>query len=319
MMHFMGIVWLIKRLILDFEHPSLEREVFGLKFKNPVGLGAGFDKDARMIDIMDGFGFGYIEIGTLTPQPQPGNAKPRLFRLKKDGALINRMGFNNRGVRDAVLRLKKRKAKIIVGGNIGKNKSTGNEEAVHDYIESLNVLYDHVDYFVVNISSPNTPNLRKLQSKEPLMELLSILKKEIQVKPVKKPLLLKIAPDLTDGELNDIAEIINHLKLDGVVATNTTVSRSGLVSETDKIRSIGDGGLSGRPLHQRSTEIIHFLKNNLKPDIPIIGVGGIMSVDDAMEKLEAGATLLQVYTGFIYEGPFLIKNIKKALVNRNFD
>ena len=318
-LHFLKITWLIKKFLLGFRHPSIEREVFGLKFKNPIGLGAGFDKDARMIDIMESFGFGYIEIGTLTPKPQSGNPKPRLFRLKKDNALINRMGFNNQGVENALQRLKKRKSGIIVGGNIGKNKNTPNHEAVGDYKKGLNALYDHVDYFVVNISSPNTPDLRKLQSKEPLRELLSGLKKEIQKKSDKKPLLLKIAPDLTDSELNDIVEIINHLELDGVVATNTTISRSGLITKADKIKSIGDGGLSGKPLRQRSTEIIKYLRNNLTRDIPIIGVGGIMSVEDAIEKLEAGATLIQVYTGFIYEGPYLIKNINKVLANRNFD
>ena len=318
-LHFLGITRIIKRFFSDNMHPSIEREVFGLKFKNPIGLGAGFDKDAKLIDIMDSFGFGFLEIGTLTPKPQSGNSKPRLFRLKKDNALINRMGFNNHGVEQAKLRLKKRKSNIIVGGNIGKNKNTSNSAAVSDYIICLNTLYDYVDYFVVNISSPNTPDLRKLQSKEPLLELLSKLKEEILKKPEKKPLLLKIAPDLTDGELKDIIEIINHLHLDGVVATNTTVSRSGLVTEINKVNSIGEGGLSGRPLRQRSTEVIQYLRNNLNKDIPIIGIGGIMCVEDAIEKLEAGATLLQVYTGFIYEGPILIKNINKALVNRNFD
>jgi len=319
MLHFLGITRLVKRFLFDFRHPSIEREVFGLNFKNPIGIGAGFDKDAKLIDILDNFGFGFIEIGTLTPKPQPGNPKPRLFRLTKDNALINRMGFNNHGVDEAILRLKKRKAKIIVGGNIGKNKNTPNDKAVDDYVKCLNALYDYVDYFVVNISSPNTPDLRKLQSKKPLQELLGFLKKEIQDKPQKKPLLLKIAPDLSNDELNDIVKIINHLKLDGVVATNTTISRSGLLTKADKIESIGDGGLSGMPLRQRSTEVIHYLRNKLDRDIPIIGVGGIMCVEDAIEKLEAGATLLQIYTGFIYEGPILIKNINKALVNSNFD
>lgn len=290
-----------------------------MKFKNPVGLAAGFDKDAELIDIMDDLGFGFIEVGTLTPQPQPGNHRPRLFRLARDKALINRMGFNNKGVEAAVPRLKKRKSDIIVGGNIGKNKHTPNEDAASDYISCLHALYEYVDYFVVNISSPNTPELRNLQSKKPLQELLNALKGEIGTKPVKKPLLLKIAPDLSDTELQDIVNIVNMLKIDGVVATNTTISRSGLSTDPGKIELIGQGGLSGLPLKQRSTEVIRFLRNNLDEQIPIIGVGGIMNVQDALEKLEAGATLLQVYTGFIYEGPAIIKKINKALVNRNFD
>jgi dihydroorotate dehydrogenase len=309
----------MKKISYNYVHPTIEKEVFGLKFKNPIGLGAGFDKDARLIDVMDNFGFGFIEIGTLTPKPQPGNPKPRLFRLIKDRALVNRMGFNNHGVDKAVLRLRKRKSKLIVGGNIGKNKITPNCEAADDYIYCLNSLYDYVDYFVINISSPNTPDLRDLQSKEPLHELLKNLKKEIHKKAVKKPLLLKIAPDLSDDQLNDIVKTVNELKLDGIVATNTTISRSGLLTDSGSLKSIGSGGLSGSPLFRRSIEVIRYLRDNLDKDIPIIGVGGIMSVDDAIEMLEAGATLLQLYTGFIYEGPILIKNINKTLANRNFD
>lgn len=317
--YILGLSRLIGKLFYGFRHSSVEKEVFGLKFKNPVGLAAGFDKDAELIDIMDDLGFGFIEVGTLTPQPQPGNHRPRLFRLARDKALINRMGFNNKGVEAAVPRLKKRKSDIIVGGNIGKNKHTPNEDAASDYISCLHALYEYVDYFVVNISSPNTPELRNLQSKKPLQELLNALKGEIGTKPVKKPLLLKIAPDLSDTELQDIVNIVNMLKIDGVVATNTTISRSGLSTDPGKIELIGQGGLSGLPLKQRSTEVIRFLRNNLDEQIPIIGVGGIMNVQDALEKLEAGATLLQVYTGFIYEGPAIIKKINKALVNRNFD
>jgi dihydroorotate dehydrogenase len=316
---FLGISKLLKRFVFHFEHPSIERKVFGLHFKNPVGLAAGFDKDAELINAMEDLGFGFVEIGTLTPRPQPGNPRPRLFRLIKDKALINRMGFNNRGVGDAIPRLKDRYTKLIVGGNIGKNKDTPNDKAKDDYVYCLHALYDHVDYFVINISSPNTPGLRNLQSKKPLTELLKILQQEIGKKAIKKPLLLKIAPDLTDHQLDDIIEILNSLRLDGVVATNTTISRSGLKTNSKDIRSIGDGGLSGLPLAERSNEVIKYLRKHLKDDIPIIGVGGIMDVQDALEKLEAGATLLQVYTGFIYEGPALIKNINKALVNRNFD
>ena len=318
-LHFLGITNLIKHIFFGFRHPSLERDVFGLKFENPVGLAAGFDKDAQLIDVMDNFGFGFIEIGTLTPKPQPGNSKPRLFRLKKDKALINRMGFNNQGIGSAILRLKKRKSKIIVGGNIGKNKITTNENAFQDYMYCLNELYDYVDYFVVNISSPNTPNLRELQSKEPLQALLRTLKDEIEKREVRKPLLLKIAPDLNDAQLSDIVDIVNAIKLDGIVATNTTIERDDLDTPPEKITEIGEGGLSGKPLASRSTEIIRFLRERLDEEVPIIGVGGIMSAQDAIDKLEAGAALVQIYTGFIYEGPALIKSINKALVNRNFD
>jgi dihydroorotate dehydrogenase len=316
---FLGITKIIKKLRFYYEHPSLEREVFGLRFKNPVGLAAGFDKDAFLIDVMEDLGFGFIEIGTLTPKSQPGNPKPRLFRLTRDKALINRMGFNNQGVDCAVPRLMRRKSKLIVGGNIGKNKITANNNATDDYLYGLNTLYDYVDYFAINISSPNTPDLRRLQSKEPLKHLLKTLKAEINKKSIKKPLLLKISPDLTNDELNDIVTILNEVRLDGIIATNTTISRSGLVTRTNKIELIGDGGLSGKPLGQRSTEIIRYLKKNLINDIPIIGVGGIMDVNDAIEKFEAGATLIQLYTGFIYEGPGLIKKINESLVNWNFD
>ena len=318
-LHLLGITNLIKHIFFGFRHPSLERDVFGLKFENPVGLAAGFDKDAQLIDVLENFGFGFIEIGTLTPKPQPGNSKPRLFRLKKDKALINRMGFNNQGIGSAILRLKKRKSRIIVGGNIGKNKITTNENASQDYIYCLNELYDYVDYFVVNISSPNTPNLRELQSKEPLQALLRTLKDDIEKRAVRKPLLLKIAPDLNDAQLSDIVDIVNAIKLDGIVATNTTIERDGLETPPEEITGIGDGGLSGKPLASRSTEIIRFLREKLDEEVPIIGVGGIMTAQDAIDKLEAGAALVQIYTGFIYEGPALIKSINKALVNRNFD
>ena len=306
-------------MIFNFDDPSLVRNVFGIEFKNPIGLAAGFDKDANLIDIFNDFGFGFIEIGTLTPKAQPGNPKPRLFRLIEDQALINRMGFNNKGTEKAIHKLKSKKSRIIVGGNIGKNKTTPNENAAQDYLYCLNELYDYVDYFVVNISSPNTPDLRDLQSKEPLQELLKVLQEEINKKPHKKPLLLKIAPDLTDNHLIDIVDTINSLALDGIVATNTTISREGLKTDYKKLEKIDNGGLSGQPLRERSTEIIRFLKERLNRDIPIIGVGGIMNAKDAIEKIEAGATLIQVYTGFIYEGPALIKSINKALVDRNFD
>lgn len=293
------------------EDPRLEREVFGLKFKNPVGLAAGFDKDAKLYKELSNFGFGFIEIGTLTPKPQPGNEKKRLFRLKADKAIINRMGFNNGGVEAAVERLKKNKH-VLIGGNIGKNKITPNEKAVDDYLICFNALFDHVDYFVVNVSSPNTPNLRELQDKEPLMRLLNSLERENSAKPNPKPILLKIAPDLTDEQLLDIIDIVKETGIAGVIATNTTIDRKNLVSEErDEV-----GGLSGAPLRKRATEVIRFLTTKSNNAFPVIGVGGIMSPEDALEKLDAGASLVQLYTGFIYEGPGLIKKINRAIRER---
>ncbi len=301
------------RSIYKIDDERLEREVFGLKFKNPVGLAAGFDKDAKLFNELSDFGFGFIEIGTLTPKPQDGNPKKRLFRLKEDSAIINRMGFNNGGVEEAVIRLKKNKG-VLIGGNIGKNKVTPNNEAVEDYKQCFDVLFDYVDYFVVNVSSPNTPNLRELQDKEPLTELLKTLEEKNQQKPISKPILLKIAPDLTDDQLVDIIDIINETKIAGVIATNTTISRKGLKSTSILANEVG--GLSGKPLKVRSTEVIRFLSEKSNNAFPIIGVGGIHSVEDALEKLEAGASLVQVYTGFIYEGPKLIKNINKAILKK---
>ncbi|WP_309642351.1 quinone-dependent dihydroorotate dehydrogenase [Flavobacterium sp.] len=289
----------------------LEREVFGLKFKNPVGLAAGFDKDAKLYEELSNFGFGFIEIGTLTPKPQEGNPKKRLFRLKEDQAIINRMGFNNGGVDAAVLRLQQNKG-VLIGGNIGKNKLTPNEEATSDYEICFDALYDVVDYFVVNVSSPNTPNLRELQDKKPLTELLQTLQNKNETKPKAKPILLKIAPDLTDEQLLDIIYIVKTTKIAGVIATNTTISREGLQSENKN----ETGGLSGKPLTKRATEVIRFLSENNNKAFPIIGVGGIHSAQDALEKLEAGASLVQLYTGFIYEGPSLIKKINKAILKK---
>jgi dihydroorotate dehydrogenase len=280
-----------------------------LKFKNPVGLAAGFDKNAVLYKELSNFGFGFIEIGTITPKAQDGNPKKRLFRLKEDSAIINRMGFNNGGVEEAVLRLKKNSG-VLIGGNIGKNKVTPNEEATSDYEICFEALFDYVDYFVVNVSSPNTPNLRALQDKEPLTELLQTLQNKNWTKPKQKPILLKIAPDLTDEQLLDIIDIVNETKIAGVIATNTTLSRDGLVSEN----KIETGGLSGKPLEKRSTEVIRFLAEKSNKSFPIIGVGGIHSADDALEKLAAGASLVQLYTGFIYEGPALVKAINKAIL-----
>src|SRR5690554_2350487 len=296
----------------EVKHPTLQKECFGLKFDNPVGLAAGFDKDAKLFEELSCFGFGFIEIGTLTPNPQDGNPKPRLFRLPKDEALINRMGFNNEGVEAAVNRLKKRNPKLIIGGNIGKNKVTPNDEALSDYLKCFHALFDYVDYFVVNVSSPNTPNLRELQEKEPLTKLLQVLKDENVRKNKQKPILLKIAPDLTDSQLLDIIDIVNDTKIDGVIATNTTISREGLTSKNKE----EVGGLSGKPLTSRSTEVIRFLSEKSNKAFPIIGVGGIHSANDALEKLDAGADLIQLYTGFIYEGPKLIKDINKAILKR---
>lgn len=306
-----GVNLLLKYLYV-VEDPKLEREVFGLKFPNPVGLAAGFDKNAVLYKELSHFGFGFIEIGTLTPKGQPGNPKKRLYRLKEDQAIINRMGFNNNGVDDAVKRLKKNKS-VLIGGNIGKNKVTPNEEAVNDYIYCFNALFDYVDYFVVNVSSPNTPNLRALQDKAPLTHLLSTLKKLNDKKESPKPILLKIAPDLSNDQLLDIIDIVTTVNIDGVIATNTTLNREGLQS-THKTEV---GGLSGKPLTKRSTEVIRFLVKESNNAFPIIGVGGIHTPEDALEKLDAGAALVQLYTGFVYEGPAAIRNINRALLKRH--
>ena len=299
------------KLLYEVKDPRLETEVFGLKFKNPVGLAAGFDKDAKVYKELSSFGFGFIEIGTLTPKGQEGNPKKRLFRLKEDSAIINRMGFNNSGVQEAVERLKKNKG-ILIGGNIGKNKLTPNEEATSDYEICFDALYDYVDYFVVNVSSPNTPNLRALQDKEPLTQLLQTLQNKNLAKPKEKPILLKIAPDLTDEQLLDIIAIIKETKIAGVIATNTTIFREGLQSENKAEL----GGLSGKPLSKRSTEVIRFLAEKSNKAFPIIGVGGIHSAEDAIEKLDAGASLIQLYTGFIYEGPALVKAINMKILEK---
>ncbi|SKB27003.1 quinone-dependent dihydroorotate dehydrogenase [Maribacter arcticus] len=312
-----GLSGLFKSMFL-IEDKRLERELFGLKFKNPVGLAAGFDKNAVLYNELSDFGFGFVEIGTLTPKPQDGNPKKRLFRLKADHAIINRMGFNNHGVFEAAEKLKK-EHRVLIGGNIGKNKVTPNNEAIKDYLICFDALFDHVDYFVVNVSSPNTPGLRELQDKEPLMALLNELQLEnsklsTRKKTIRKPILLKIAPDLTDSQLLDIIEIVDTTKIDGVIATNTTISRENLKSHALLIEEAG--GLSGAPLKNRSTEVIRFLAEKSNKSFPIIGVGGIHSAEDAIEKLEAGADLIQLWTGFVYEGPGLVKKINKALLEK---
>ena len=289
----------------------LEREVFGIKFPNPVGLAAGLDKNAELFSELSSLGFGFIEIGTVTPKPQPGNPPKRLFRLVEDEGIINRMGFNNEGVEAIVARLKKNK-NVIIGGNIGKNKWTENDKAHEDYLYCFEYLAPYVDYFVVNVSSPNTPNLRSLQEKEPLQKLLTLLQEANGKLPKSKPILLKIAPDLTNEQLMDIIDIVEQTHIAGVIATNTTITREGLTSE----KKAETGGLSGRPLTQRSTEVIPFLAEKSQHRFPIIGVGGIHTPEDALEKLRAGASLVQIFTGFIYEGPSLIKRINKAIIKR---
>lgn len=311
LIHYIPFMGLILRRFYNIKSTSLSREVFGITFPNPVGLAAGFDKDAKLYKELSNFGFGFIEIGTVTPKPQPGNPKPRLFRLKKDKGIINCMGFNNSGVEAAVKRLRRNK-QVIIGGNIGKNKITPNEKAQDDYLHCFDALFDVVDYFVVNVSSPNTPNLRDLQEKKPLTALLNTLQKRNDSHSKRKPILLKIAPDLSNAQLSDIIDIVVETKIDGVIATNTTLSREGLTSDKTLIEQ--PGGLSGKPLTKRSTEVIRYLHNQSKGAFPIIGVGGIHSPEDAKEKLEAGASLIQLYTGFVYEGPAAVRNINTSLI-----
>jgi dihydroorotate dehydrogenase len=311
----------LSRAVFTIQNSKLEREVFGLKFKNPVGLAAGFDKNGEMMGEMANLGFGFVEVGTVTPLPQPGNPKPRMFRLPEDAGLINRMGFNNLGVdvvadrirryRQPASQLAPHTSNLIIGGNIGKNKNTPNEDAVSDYIKCFDRLFDVVDYFVVNVSSPNTPGLRALQEKEPLKELLQTLQQRNRKNDISRPILLKIAPDLTNEQLDDIIEIVKESGIAGVIATNTTISREGLTSAKNTSEV---GGLSGKPLTQRSTEVIRYLSEKSGKAFPIIGVGGIHSAKDAQEKLAAGASLIQLYTGFIYEGPGLISKINKSLL-----
>ncbi len=315
--HRLPLIPSLIRAVSSEKDPRLAREVFGIRFPNPVGLAAGFDKDAKLYSELGNLGFGFVEIGTLTPLPQDGNPKKRMFRLPADQALINRMGFNNQGVDAAIERLKDRKPGLIIGGNIGKNKVTPNEEATRDYEICFLKLFPYVDYFVVNVSSPNTPNLRALQEKEPLKALLHHLQglNTQQNKP--KPILLKIAPDLTNEQLDDIIEIVRETGIAGVIATNTTISRENLHTPASRIEAIGMGGLSGKPLAKRATEVIRYLSDRSGKAFPIIGVGGIHSAQDALEKLDAGASLIQLYTGFVYEGPGLIGRINRALLKRS--
>ena len=305
----------IIRYLFTLNHKSLEKEILGLNFSNPIGLAAGFDKDAKLFDELQCFGFGFIEIGTVTPEPQDGNPKPRLFRLKKDEAILNRMGFNNDGLELVVSRLRRKSSNLIIGGNIGKNKTTPNSDAINDYCICFEKLFDYVDYFVVNVSSPNTPNLRELQKAEPLLKILNKLQQLNSKKIKRKPILVKISPDISFEQLDSLIDTVNKSKIDGIIATNTTISRDNLNYEKNKIDNLGNGGISGKPLTQKSNEIIRYIRKNTRKGFVIIGVGGILNGDDALEKIRAGADLLQIYTGFIYKGPSLIKNISKKIVD----
>ena len=298
------------------ENNKLERKLFGLKFSNPVGLAAGFDKNAELINEVDAFGFSFIEIGTVTPEPQFGNEKPRVFRLKKDEALINRLGFNNEGLEKIIKRLKNKKTNTIIGGNIGKNKNTPIEDSVQDYKKSFNQLFNYVDYFVLNVSSPNTPKLRELQKKEKLEVLISSIQSINNTKLLAKPILIKISPDLSYNELDSIIELVKKYKISGIVATNSTNKRENLKTKENLVRKIGDGGLTGRPIKNKSTDVIKYIHQKSLGTIPIIGVGGINSVEDAIEKIDAGASLIQLYTGFIYNGPLLVKKINQEILKR---
>ena len=302
--------------LYQYKHEKLHTRFLGLDFDNPVGLAAGFDKNAEVYNEFSHFGFSFIEIGTLTPRPQPGNPQPRSFRIPIDKGLINRMGFNNKGVDYAVSQLKKNTPKVIVGGNIGKNTATANENSIHDYSEAFNTLYPHVDYLVVNLSCPNIKNLNELQDKDKTIDIIKVLETNRVGFNKWKPILLKISPDLTTEQLDDAIEIYYQTGIDGIIATNTTVSRKNLQTRQKKIDSIGNGGLSGKPLTERSTEFIRYISEKSNGEIPIIGVGGIMGVEDAIEKIRAGATLVQVYTGFIYNGPTFVKKINRAILKK---
>lgn len=304
------------RSLYVVEDKKLERKLFGLTFKNPVGLAAGFDKNAVLYNELENFGFGFIEIGTVTPKAQPGNAKKRLFRLKDDQGIINRMGFNNEGVEAAIAQLKKRKGDLVIGGNIGKNTQTKPEDYTKDYLECFNALHPYVDYFVLNVSCPNVGSHAKLNDKDYLEELIGAVQKANNTFEKQKPILLKIAPDLNQNQLDEIVELVIDTKLDGVIASNTSTDRSGLKASKERLETIGNGGLSGQPIKEKSTQVIKYLSEKSKKTFPIIGVGGIHSAEDALEKIEAGADLVQIYTGFIYEGPSLVKQINKAILKK---
>lgn len=309
---------IIKALCI-VEDASLEKNLFGLTFKNPVGLAAGFDKNAVLYNELGNFGFGFIEIGTVTPKGQDGNAKKRLFRLKADHGIINRMGFNNEGLEAAITQLKKNKGKVIIGGNIGKNTNTSPENYTNDYLECFNGLHPYVDYFVLNVSCPNVESHAKLSDKDYLEELIRDVQNANRIFTKQKPILLKIAPDLNDIQLDEIIDLVSATKIDGVIASNTSVTREGLKTSKNTLKVIGNGGLSGQPIKDKSTQVIQYLSKKSNQAFPIIGVGGIHSAKDALEKIEAGADLVQIYTGFIYEGPKLIKAINKAILKKKKD
>ena len=302
------------RSLYVVENEKLERKLFGLTFKNPVGLAAGFDKNAVLYNELANFGFGFIEIGTVTPKAQAGNPKKRLFRLKDDQGIINRMGFNNEGVEAAIIQLKKNKGKLIIGGNIGKNTNTKPEDYTKDYLTCFNALHPYVGYFVLNVSCPNVDSHAKLNDKDYLEELIGTVQQANISFETQKPILLKIAPHLNEGQLDEIIELVKTTKLDGVIASNTSTDRTGLKASNELLESIGNGGLSGQPIKEKSTQVIKYLSEKSKKAFPIIGVGGIHSAKDALEKINAGADLVQIYTGFIYEGPSLIKSINKAIL-----
>jgi dihydroorotate dehydrogenase len=304
----------IFRGLFQVNDKKLERNLFGLTFKNPVGLAAGFDKNAVLFNELSNFGFGFIEIGTVTPKAQEGNPKKRVFRLKADNGLINRMGFNNEGLDAAILKLKKNKGKVIIGGNIGKNTSTLPNDYTNDYLECFNALHSYVDYFVLNVSCPNVGSHAKLNDKDYLIELITEVQKANKKYSKQKPILLKIAPDLNSMQLDEIIEIVAETKIDGIIASNTSINREGLLASEELLNTIGNGGLSGKPIKDRSTKVIQYLSEKSNKAFPIIGVGGIHSAEDAIEKINAGADLVQIYTGFIYEGPCLIKKINKAIL-----
>ncbi len=304
------------RALYNVEDKSLEREVFGLKFKNPVGLAAGFDKNAVLYNELANFGFGFIEIGTVTPKGQEGNPKKRLFRLTEDQGIINRMGFNNEGLQPAIEQLKKNKGKLIIGGNIGKNTQTDPKDYTKDYLECFNGLHPHVDYFVLNVSCPNVSSHAKLNDKDYLEELIGAVQKANNAFAVQKPILLKIAPDLNNDQLDEIVELILDTKLDGVIASNTSTSRENLKTSAERLTEIGNGGVSGKPVTEKSTQVIKYLADKSNRAFPIIGVGGIHTAEDALAKIDAGATLVQVYTGFVYSGPKLVKDINKAILKK---
>ncbi|GAL78016.1 dihydroorotate dehydrogenase [Algibacter lectus] len=306
----------IYRSLYVIENPKLERNVLGLTFKNPVGLAAGFDKNAVLYNELANFGFGFIEIGTVTPKAQEGNPKKRLFRLKDDRGIINRMGFNNEGLQAAIVQLKKNKGKLIIGGNIGKNTQTKPEDYTKDYLECFNALHPYVDYFVLNVSCPNVGSHAKLNDKDYLEELIGAVQKANGTFATQKPIVLKIAPDLNNAQLDEIIELVKDTNLDGVIASNTSMDRSGLKASPERLEIIGNGGLSGQPVKDKSTAVIKYLSEKSNKAFPIIGVGGVHSAKDALEKIDAGADLVQIYTGFIYEGPSLVKQINKAILNR---